>query len=243
MDPMTAPFLDTVEHETGPAPQWAVLWLHGLGADGHDFAPIVPELVRPGWPALRFVFPHAPVRAVTINNGVRMRAWYDIRNFSAEELGGGDRADSAGVLESVAQVEALVAREGERGIPPERVVLAGFSQGGAIALSAGLRRVQPLAGIVALSTYLPMAPQAAQFLQHAAVRQPVFMAHGSGDPVVPLRAGEHSAQVLRSLGFALEWHAYPMAHSVCAEEIRDLGDWLSQRFAGAAAAAAATGAG
>ena len=168
---MPAPLLETVEHETGASPRWAVLWLHGLGADGHDFAPIVPELARPGWPALRFVFPHAPVRPVTINNGMRMRAWYDIRNFSAEELGGGDRADSAGVLESVVQVEALVAREGERGVPPERIVLAGFSQGGAIALSAGLRRVQPLAGIVALSTYLPMAPQAAQFAQVGALGQ------------------------------------------------------------------------
>lgn len=233
MDATPAALLETVEHETGPSPRWTVLWLHGLGADGHDFAPIVPELVRRGWPALRFVFPHAPVRPVTINNGMRMRAWYDIRNFSAEELGGGDRADSAGVLESVVQVEALVAREGERGVPPERIVLAGFSQGGAIALSAGLRRVQPLAGIVALSTYLPMAPQAAQFAQHAALRQPVFMAHGSADPVVPVRAGEHSAQVLRALGMALEWHAYPMAHAVCAEEIRDLGDWLERRFAAA----------
>jgi len=237
MEPMPAPLLETVEHETGPSPRWSVLWLHGLGADGHDFAPIVPELVRPDWPALRFVFPHAPVRLVTINNGMRMRAWYDIRNFSADELGGGDRADSAGVLESVMQVEALVARDAERGIAPDRIVLAGFSQGGAIALSAGLRRVQPLAGIVALSTYLPMSPQASQFLQHAALRQPVFMAHGSADPVVPPRAGEHSAQVLRALGFALEWHAYPMGHSVCAEEIRDLGDWLERHFD------AATGAG
>jgi len=112
--------LDTIEHETGPAPEWAVLWLHGLGADGHDFEPIVPELVRLGWPALRFVFPHAPMRAVTINNGMRMRAWYDIRNFSADELAGGDRADSEGVMESIAQVEALVAREAGRGIRPER---------------------------------------------------------------------------------------------------------------------------
>jgi phospholipase/carboxylesterase len=241
MDPMAAPLLETVEHETGPSPAWSVLWLHGLGADGHDFAPIVPELCmrdgsRRDWPALRFVFPHAPVRPVTVNNGMRMRAWYDIRNFGADELGGGDRADSAGVLESVMQVESLVAREAARGIPPERVVLAGFSQGGAIALSAGLRRVQPLAGIVALSTYLPMAPQAAQFTRHAALRQPVFMAHGSADPVVPARAGEHSAQVLRSLGFELEWHAYPMGHSVCAEEIRDLGDWLQRRFAAPAEA-------
>ena len=221
--------LQAVEHETGPSPAWCILWLHGLGADGHDFAPIVPELVRPGWPALRFVFPHAPVRPVTINNGMRMRAWYDIRNFSADELDGGDRADS--VFESIVQVEALVAREGDRGIPADRLILAGFSQGGAIALAAALRRTEPLAGVVALSTYLPMAPQAGADLKPQALRQPLFMAHGEQDPVVPPAAGEDSRQVLESLGFAIEWHAYPMGHSVCAEEIGDLGDWLQQRFA------------
>ena len=223
--------LQAVEHETGPSPAWCILWLHGLGADGHDFAPIVPELVRPGWPALRFVFPHAPVRPVTINNGMRMRAWYDIRNFSADELDGGDRADSVGVFESIVQVEALVAREADRGIPADRLILAGFSQGGAIALAAALRRTEPLAGVVALSTYLPMAPQAGADLKPQALRQPLFMAHGEQDPVVPPAAGEHSRQVLESLGFAIEWHAYPMGHSVCAEEIGDLGDWLQQRFA------------
>ena len=129
------PLLDTVEHETGASPQWSVLWLHGLGADGHDFAPLVPELVRPDWPALRFVFPHAPVRAVTINNGVRMRAWYDIVGMDFPT-----RADSAGIEESLAQVDALIAREQARGIAPERLLLAGFSQGGAITLAAGLRR-------------------------------------------------------------------------------------------------------
>ena len=230
-----SPLLETVEHETGPSPQWTVLWLHGLGADGHDFAPIVPDLLvrdgrSRGWPPLRFVFPHAPVRAVTINNGMRMRAWYDIRNFSAEELAGGDRADGTGVMESIAQVEALVAREGERGTPPQRVVLAGFSQGGAIALAAGLRRATPLAGLVALSTYLPMAPQAQAHLAPEALRQPVFMAHGIQDAVVPPIAGERSAGLLRELGFALDWHRYPMGHAVCAEEIRDLGDWLGRRF-------------
>jgi phospholipase/carboxylesterase len=232
----TNPLLETIEHETGPSPQWSVLWLHGLGADGHDFAPIVPELLmrdgaRRDWPSLRFVFPHAPLRAVTINNGMRMRAWYDIRNFSADELGGGDRADSAGVFESIVQVEALVAREGDRGIPPDRLILAGFSQGGAIALAAALRRTEPLAGVAALSTYLPMAPQAGAALEPQALRQPLFMAHGEQDPVVPPAAGEHSRQVLEALGFTVEWHAYPMGHSVCAEEIGDLGDWLQQRFA------------
>lgn len=232
---MSSPLLETVEHETGPSPQWTVLWLHGLGADGHDFAPVVPELLmrdgsRRGWPPLRFVFPHAPMRAVTINNGMRMRAWYDIRNFSADELAGGERADSTGVLESIVQVEALVTRESERGTPSQRVILVGFSQGGAIALAAGLRRATPLAGLVALSTYLPMAPQAREDLHPRAPAQPVFMAHGDQDPVVPYVAGERSAEVLRGLGFALDWHRYPMGHAVCAEEIRDLGDWLDQRF-------------
>ncbi|KRA18030.1 carboxylesterase [Lysobacter sp. Root604] len=219
--------LDTVEHETGPAPAWTVLWLHGLGADGNDFAPIVPELLRPDWPALRFVFPHAPVRAVTINNGVRMRAWYDIRDFS--DLN--HRADETGVDESVAQIEALIAREAERGVPASRVLLAGFSQGGAVALAAGLRRVQPLAGLIALSTYLPMPDRLAREAQDAARSQPLFMAHGSYDPVVPFAAGEVSAARLRALGLSPDWHAYPMAHQVCLEEIRDLGDWMSRRFA------------
>ncbi|MEO5565152.1 MAG: alpha/beta hydrolase [Luteimonas sp.] len=229
------PLLQTVEHETGPSPQWTVLWLHGLGADGNDFAPIVPELLqrdgRPrDWPPLRFVFPHAPLRAVTINNGMRMRAWYDIRNFSADELAGGERADSEGVFESIAQVDALIAREGERGVPSQRIVLVGFSQGGAITLAAGLRRATPLAGLVALSTYLPMAPQARDDLGARATEQPLFMAHGSQDPVVPFVAGQRSAEVMRGLGFSMQWHHYPMGHAVCAEEIRDLGDWLGQRF-------------
>ncbi|NZA27835.1 carboxylesterase [Luteimonas sp. SJ-92] len=218
--------LETLERDTAPDPRWSVIWLHGLGADGNDFAPIVPELVRPGWPALRFVFPHAPVRAVTINNGMRMRAWYDIR-----EMDLANRADEQGVAESVAQVEALIAREIERGIPAQRIFLAGFSQGGAITLAAGLRRELPLAGLVGLSTYVPAAEKAAAALTVAAVRQPVFMAHGSQDPMVPYAAGEQSAALLRRLGFAVDWHAYAMPHSVCAEEIRDLGDWLSARFA------------
>jgi len=223
---MTA-LLDTVEHETGPRPQWSVLWLHGLGADGNDFAPIVPELVRKDWPALRFVFPHAPVRAVTINGGARMRAWYDIRDFDLA-----NRADSEGVAASVAQVEALVAREAERGITPDRVLLAGFSQGGAVTLAAGIARAQRLAGLIALSTYLPMSPAQAQAaMQPTANSQPVFMAHGQFDPVVPFAGGEMSAAALKHLGFDVQWHRYPMQHAVCAEEIRDLGDWMTARFA------------
>ena len=219
--------LECIERETGPSPAWSIVWLHGLGADGHDFAPIVPELLRRDWPALRFVFPHAPVRPVTINNGVPMRAWYDIVDIDLA-----NRADETGVAESVAQVEALVAREVERGVPRSRVVLAGFSQGGAVTLATGLRSAEPLGGLVALSTYVPSAHKARDALDAGAARQPVFMAHGSQDPVVPFRAGEQSAALLRELGFEVDWHAYPMPHSVCAEEIRDLGDWLSRRFAG-----------
>lgn len=216
--------LETLELETGAAPAWSIVWLHGLGADGNDFAPIVPELLRPGWPSIRFVFPHAPLRAVTVNNGVRMRAWYDIVSMDFRS-----RADAAGVAESIAQVEALIEQEQARGIAPDRIVLAGFSQGGAITLAAGLARKQPLAGLVALSTYLPDAAAIAQLAQ-GANSQPVFMAHGSSDPVIPVQIGEHSAQLLQGAGFALEWHRYPMAHQVCAEEIRDLGDWLGRLF-------------
>lgn len=217
--------LETVEQETGADPQWAVIWLHGLGADGHDFAPIVPELVRKDWPALRFVFPHAPVRAVTINNGVRMRAWYDIVGMDFPT-----RADAEGIAQSVLQASALIDREHARGVPANRVLLAGFSQGGAIALSAALRRTEPLAGIIALSTYLPGVENAATALSTTANTQPIFMAHGGSDPVIPLMHAERSAKALQGLGFAVDWHRYPMAHQICAEEIRDLGDWMSQRF-------------
>ena len=221
-----AELLETVERETGRDPRWSVIWLHGLGADGNDFVPILPELVRRDWPALRFVFPHATQRAVTINGGMRMRAWYDIADADLR-----NRADMAGVRESVAQVEALIAREAERGIPASRILLAGFSQGGAVALSAGLARTEALAGLVALSTYLPGlggadAPQPTP----AARSQPVFMAHGQFDPVVPMFAGQASAQALQADGMRVEWHAYPMAHQVSAEEIRDLGEWLAARF-------------
>lgn len=222
--------LETIEHSTGAHPQWSVIWLHGLGADGHDFSPIVPELVRKDWPALRFVFPHAPVRAVTINGGARMRAWYDITSFGFDDLA--LRADRAGVAESVAQIEALIAREGERGVPPQRVLLAGFSQGGAITLAVGLTRSQPLAGLIALSTYLPMTAQQAQAsMAVQAATQPLFMAHGVFDPVVPPAAGEASAKTMQALGFAMQWRRYPMQHSVCAEEITQLGDWMTARFA------------
>lgn len=219
---MNAALPETVEQETGPKPEWSVLWLHGLGADGHDFAPIVPELLRPGWPALRFVFPHAPVRPVTINGGMRMRAWYDIREMSLT-----NRADMEGVRESMASVDALIAREGERGIAPERILLAGFSQGGAVTLAAAANGLE-VAGFIALSSYLPMAPQTPP--PASARKPPLFMAHGSFDPVVPLAAGQLGAQQMRALGFEVDWHAYPMQHQVSAEEIADLSAWMGARF-------------
>ncbi|MDR6991730.1 alpha/beta hydrolase [Luteimonas sp. 3794] len=226
MDSNTPALLECIEREIGPAPAWSVIWLHGLGADANDFVPLIPELLRPHWPAIRFVFPNAPVRPVTINNGVRMRAWYDIVDFDLA-----NRADEAGVLESVAQIDALIEREAVRGVPPERVVLAGFSQGGAVTLAAGLRRRAPLAGLVALSTYLPAPRNAAAALVDAATRQPVFMAHGTQDPVVPFGAGERSAAWLREVGFEVDWQQYPMPHSVCAEEIVAIGDWFDTRLA------------
>lgn len=227
-----APLLDCVELHTGSgAPAWTVLWLHGLGADGNDFVPIVHDLVRTDWPALRFVFPHAPVRPVTVFGGQRVRAWYDITDF-----GFGNRGDIDGVNAAVAQVEALIAREAARGIPASRLILAGFSQGGAITLATALRRTEPLAGLVALSTYLPAGDRAADAFVPGAERQPLFMAHGLADPVVPYIAGERSAAVLRGLGFAPEWHHYPIAHHVFPDEIRDLGAWFQARFKAASAA-------
>jgi phospholipase/carboxylesterase len=218
--------LDTVENETGADPQWSVLWLHGLGADGHDFAPIVPELVRPHWPAIRFVFPHAPVQPITINNGVPMRAWYDIVSADFRS-----RADSAGVDASIVEVELLIEREIARGIPAERILLAGFSQGGAVILSALLRRTRPLAGLIALSTYLPDPAKAAAARVPGAISVPVFMAHGTQDPVIPVAIARDTAQTLETLGLPVEWHTYTMAHQVCAEEMHALGEWLEARFA------------
>jgi phospholipase/carboxylesterase len=217
--------LETHEVETGKDPKISIIWLHGLGADGFDFVPIVPELVRQHWPAIRFIFPHAPQRAVTINGGYRMRAWYDILSPDFNQ-----RADEQGVRESVAQVEALIARENARGIASHHIFLIGFSQGGAIALAAGVRREVPLAGIAALSTYLPMADKTAAEMAPAAKASPIFFAHGSADPVVPMAYGKTSHQMLSQLGFTTQWHDYPMQHSVCAEEIHALAAWLQQQL-------------
>jgi phospholipase/carboxylesterase len=219
--------LETVEIVSGASPEWSVIWLHGLGADGHDFEPIVPELVAASWPPIRFVFPHAPVRAVTINGGARMRAWYDILGM---EIAG--RQDEPGVRDSIVHLDALIAHETKRGIPTERIVLSGFSQGGAIALAGGLRHPQRLGGIVALSTYLPLAHLGAGDFADANRETPIFMAHGTADPVVPASLGTMSRDFLRAEGYRVDWHAYPMPHSVCAEEIADLARWLSLRFDG-----------
>ncbi|MBB6185062.1 alpha/beta hydrolase [Oleiagrimonas soli] len=217
--------LETVEKETAAAPTHSILWLHGLGADGHDFMPIIPVLTAPEWPALRFVFPHAPVRPVTVNGGMAMRAWYDIKGMDIA-----DKQDADGIRASVQAVEALIAREVERGVPVERIVLAGFSQGGAIALNAGLRHAQRLAGIVALSTYLPLAASLADERATANAHTPIFWGHGSQDPVVPQALGEQSRDMLAGLGYAVDWHSYPMAHQVSVEEIADLRAWLGARL-------------
>ena len=219
------PLLPTVETETAAHPVYSIIWLQGLGADGHDFAPIVPELVAPQWPAIRFVFPHAPVRPVTINNGMAMRAWYDIYGFDAHAP-----QDDAGIRASIAEVEALIAREQERGVSSERILLAGFSQGGAIALAAGLRHARKLAGIIALSTYLPLAPTLAVERSTANAGVPIFWGHGTFDPVVALQRGVESRAALEALGYAVQWHTYPMPHAVCPDEIADLRRWIGERL-------------
>ncbi|HRF73895.1 MAG TPA: alpha/beta hydrolase-fold protein [Accumulibacter sp.] len=223
------PLLPAVERQTGEMPKCAVIWLHGLGADGHDFEPIVDEFDFDQLPALRFVFPHAPMRAVTINGGMVMRAWYDIvsPDFSP------GREEAEGVRESARQVEALIARENERGIPDTRIVLAGFSQGGVIALHTGLRHPQRLAGILALSCYLPMADTLAAEASAGNRNVPIFMAHGQHDAVIPYDFGKRSAKLLKAANYAVEWHNYPAEHTVCLEELQDIEAWLHKVLASA----------
>jgi phospholipase/carboxylesterase len=211
----------TVEIETAAAPRASVIWLHGLGADGHDFEPIVPELQLPATLPVRFVFPHAPVQAVTINGGARMRAWYDVY-----ALDGVRREDETGVRASQARVEALIAREKARGVAARRIVLAGFSQGGAIALQTGLRHGERLAGIMALSTYLPLAASVAKEASAANRDVPIFMAHGVYDDLIPLARAAASRDALVAAGYRVEWHEYRMQHAVCAEEIAGIARWL-----------------
>ena len=206
--------MDAIEIETGPNPAATVIWLHGLGADGHDFEPIVPELRLPK--SVRFVFPHAPVRPVTINQGMRMRAWYDIFQF------GGGPEDDAGVRESQKLVEGLIRKEQGR-----KIVLAGFSQGGAIVLQTALRHPERLAGVMALSTYLPLSATLENERHKANHDVPIFMAHGKFDDIIPIDKAKRSREILEKLGYPVTWKEYPMPHSVCAEEIADLSRFLT----------------
>lgn len=216
--------LEHIEHCTSQNPDACIIWLHGLGADGNDFAGIVPELRLPDSLRLRFIFPHAPYRPITLNNGYVMRGWYDIASLQL-----GKTEDAVGIEESAEQMNAFIERELNRGIPRERIVLAGFSQGGAIALYTGLRQSQALAGIMALSTYVPLsASLAAELPQHR--QQSIFMAHGLHDDIVKYQYGVESRMWLLNQGYQPEWHDYPMAHSVCMEEIADIRRWLLGRL-------------
>jgi len=218
---MSSTLLECLEIETGPNPGLAVIWLHGLGADGHDFAPLVPELELQDVPPVRFIFPHAPVQPVTINNGMAMRAWYDI--FIPDLI---SREDEPGLRQSQAAVEALIARENQRGIPSEKIVLAGFSQGCAMALQTGLRLDSKLAGIIGLSGYLPLASLFDAERNSANQDTPIFLAHGTNDPVVVFPRAQATHQKLQELGYTVEWHTYAMPHSVCLEEVADIAAFL-----------------
>jgi len=219
----TAADVSAVEASQSSKPCGTVIWLHGLGADGHDFEPIVPELRLAADMPLRFIFPHAPVRPVTINGGMEMRAWYDIMSLDQE-----GRADESGIVESTAMIEALIEREIDRGIESRRIVIAGFSQGGAVAINTVMRSSRDLAGLMALSTYLaiPAAVDATSMRKDL----PIFMAHGSFDPVLPMEWGQQSAARIAAAGFDVKWHDYPMAHAVCPDEISAIGAWLTSVF-------------
>jgi phospholipase/carboxylesterase len=225
---MPAALLPAIEIETAPNPDATVIWMHGLGDDGRGWSEVVPTLALPPQLAIRFLFPHAPIMPVTINNGMQMRAWYDIRQANLAE-----RADVEGVRRSQVQVSALMAREMERGIAPRRMLLAGFSQGGAIALYAGLRYSERLAGIVALSTYLVAAERIDTEASAANRDVPIFMAHGTHDPVIAYVWAERSRDALRATGFDVEWHAYPMEHSAVLEEIQAAGAFIARTLAAA----------
>ena len=218
--------LEFIEVETAPNPTIAVIWLHGLGADGNDFVPIVQEVDLSGCPPIRFIFPHAPVMAVTVNNGYRMRAWYDILGADLTR-----REDEAGLRASQASVAELIAAQNARGIPTERIMLAGFSQGCAMTLQTGLRHPQKLAGLMCLSGYLPLAAMLDAERSPANQATPIFMAHGRSDPVVPMARAVASRELLEECGYAVEWHDYPMPHSVCPQEIIDIGAWMRRVLA------------
>jgi phospholipase/carboxylesterase len=222
---MSNPELQTIEIETGADPFGAVIWMHGLGADGEDFVPIVRELNLHGCSPIRFVFPHAPVIPVTVNNGYEMRAWYDI--FESDIV---KREDEAGLRESQSSIERLISAQNSRGIPSERIVLAGFSQGCAMALQVSLRYPEKLAGVLCLSGYLPLSSTIATESNDVNRSMPIFMAHGKTDPVIPLQRALDSRDVLNALGYRVEWHEYSMPHSLCPQEIADVGTWLRSVF-------------
>ena len=213
--------MERVVIETGENPTAAVIWLHGLGADGHDFESIIPELGVDQIDPIRFIFPHAPVRPVTINNGMEMRAWYDILEASFDR-----RIDESGIHESAALIESLIAEQRELGIPDQRLVLAGFSQGGAMAYHVGLKQTSPIGGILVLSAYLPVPDALLDNAGEKARSTPLLCCHGQWDPVVPLALGESSARQVEQAGWPLEWKTYPAAHSLHPDEVSDIGQWL-----------------
>ena len=222
--------LENIEIETAPHPTVAIIWMHGLGADGNDFVPLVRELDLTGLPGIRFVFPHADTMPVTVNNGYVMRSWYDIVHSDL-----GRREDEAGLRKSQAQIEDLIAREKARGIPASRIILAGFSQGCAMTLQTGLRHPETLAGMLCLSGYLPIAQTVAAERSEASLATPIFMGHGTADGVVPIARAAQSRDLLVATGYQVEWHDYPMQHSLCQQEVDDIGAWLHRVIKKAAA--------
>ena len=220
---MTSTSLDTIELESAPNPTVSVIWMHGLGADGNDFVPIVKELNLHGCPAIRFIFPHAATIPVTINGGYVMRAWYDILGTDIAK-----REDEAGLRLSQKSIEQLIERENARGIPANRIILAGFSQGCAMALQVGLRYPEKLAGLLCLSGYVPLRDVVSNEIHSANHDTPIFLVHGRADPVIPLQRAVQSRDLLLELGYKLEWHEYMMQHSVCEEEIADISTWLQK---------------
>lgn len=220
--------LDTIELQTHETSDWSVIWMHGLGADGSDFVPVVPELGLDPSIRIRFVFPNAPAIPVTCNGGYVMPAWYDIISLDKNNR----EVDGAGIVKTRQQIRHLIARETELGIPSQRIFLAGFSQGGAIAYSTGLTHAEPLAGIIALSTYLPVPELVANEASEVNRDIPIFAAHGSEDDVVSLELGLRAREFLQQNGYACQWQEYPMLHSVCIEEIQDIGRWLNRRITG-----------
>jgi phospholipase/carboxylesterase len=213
--------LPVIEIETGAYPTYAIVWLHGLGADGNDFVPIINELALSPDKAIRFIFPHAPERPVSINNNYIMRAWYDIFHSDFTH-----RQDESGIFCSQKAIDALIVREMQRGIDSKHIFLAGFSQGGAMALHVGLRQINRLAGIIALSCYLPLAEKLSSEVCTVNAAIPIFMTHGIYDPVIPISYAIASREKLLADNYALEWHEYPMAHTVCQQEVADIGHWL-----------------